>query len=755
MLGRTLGICFAVLSVTFGYATLAGAAETGGNGMPQHIVGGSFELGMVDIQVHRYPRYLPAETVAPLARLDHRSALDGAYSLYLPALPDGGYRITPQVMSLVSGRTYRIGLLTRSSAPVALTIQANTRDERVFSKTLLIKPGEHHTDATFRAAPGRPRPYLVYIWLSSKDAVLVDDLSLQGPTTAGTKPWHPNLWMEPQLDQALGVYAVGSRTRFILRGRGPVPEEIRFRITNPLQRIEVAHGTAAAHSLGYGIWKADIPLATAERGYFQVDSVTVPHAGDQAASTTRSYAVITPDPGSSANHRLFGLCMEEPGLQTFISAFLRPRDLYGLVRNMGIGSVRIFSLLSPDLLSPNGQTWNFSQAEGALREIDLNGLSPMFELGSNTPDRIPAWMRSRAPEGPGFNLLTGIGPRPLRRQVAGQGRDYLDLDRYQAYLETVFRHFGNRIPYYEIWNEPGWKFTEPDFLKIVQLTRTEQRRYAPSSHLVGFSSTIAGRDGDFAPGPRRIPSFLRQLAADGALTEIDVLSYHGAHAFQFFGRDYDRRNLQGGFVHRMRRSLKEHELRTMPIWDTEMGIPWAEPGSHLNDFRAKRQLVGHNQKTTTPWNVARQIPMVYAAAMASGVRRVFWFGLAQNLPTIAYPERGWGLFDANWQPTPQIPAYNAMTVLLGSAQYRRTMTDPGGDRAYVFQTPNGSLILAYNWKKQQGTLNLQTSHVRVLNMMGDPIPDAVHAGDVTLAAWPVYVQINGISPDSLHVSVGP
>lgn len=751
---RTLRGWLVALALTSAVVAPMGAAEAAGALMPEHIAGGGFELGMVDIQVHRYPRYLPSGTLAPLARLTHRSALDGAYSLYLPALPEGGYRITPQVMALVPGRRYRIALSTRSSATIALTVQANTRQEQVFSKTVRVGPGEHRTELEFRAAPGRPVPYIVYFWLSSRDSILVDDLSLRGPSARGTEPYDPRLWMEPHLDHALGVYAVGTSAYFVLRGRGPVPASVHFRVTNSLARTEIRQGSAVAHPLGHGIWQADIPLATAERGYFQVDITDFAQSGSASAGASRNYAVITPDPEPSANRDLFGMCMEEHGLRTFISAFLHPRDLYGLVRNLGVGSVRIFSLVMPDVLSPNGQPWDFSQADGALRQIDLSGLSPMFELGSNTPDRIPSWMRSRSPRGQGFDLLLGIGPRPLRRLVASQGRDYLDLTRYRDYLDAVFRHFGNRIPYYEIWNEPAWKFTVPDFMKIVRLTRSAQQRYAPAARLVGFSSTIGGRDGDFTPGPQRVPSFLRAMAADGALADIDVLSYHGAHAFQFFGSHYDRRDLQGGFVHRMREPLGENKLSTMPIWDTEFGIPWTEPGSSLRDFRSRHQLVGGNQKTTTPWDVARQLPMMYAAAMASGVRRLFWFGMAQSLPTIAYPGRSWGLFDPNWQPTPQIPAYNAMTVLLGSARYRRTVSDVGGDRAYVFRVPYGSLVLAYNWQERRGTLQVQAPSVRILDMMGDPEPNAANGGTVALGPWPVYVQIKGTSPDSLHVRVG-
>lgn len=739
-------------SLSFGFACAASAAVV--VPMPEHIAGGGFELGMVDIQVHRFPRYLASGQTAPLARLDHRSPIHGVYSLYLPALPEGGYRITPQIVSLAPGRRYRIAISTRSAAPVTLTLQATTKDRRVFSKTVRINSGEHRIRAEFRASPGHGTRYIVYFWLTSKRAIVVDDLSLRGPFAKGTKPWHPKLWMEPHMDQELSVYAAGTSAHFVLRGRGALPADVRFRITNPLSRTEVSHGSAVPYPLGHGIWKAEIPLITAERGYLQVEAIAEPLSGGKASSTIRDYAVITPNRRPSENRKLFGLCMEEHGLQTYISAFLRPQDLYGLARDMGVGSVRIFSLLAPDILSSDGRTWDFSQAEGALRQIDLNGLSPMFELGSNSPDQIPAWMRSRMPEYPGFNLTPGIGPQVLRQLVARQGRPYLDLDRYQDYLTAVFSHFGNRIPYYEIWNEPAWKFTAPEVLKIVKLTRLEQQRYAPSAQLVGFSSTIGGRDGDIAPRPRRVPSFLRALAAIGALTDISVLSYHGAHAFQFFGSGYDRRDLQAGFVRRMRRILKEHNLDTMPIWDTEFGIPWSEPGVRLKDFRTGGQLAGGNQKTTVPWDVARQLPMVYAAAMASGVRRVFWFGLAQSLPTIAYAKRSWGLFDPNWQPTPQIPTYNAMTVLLRSAQYLRTLSDRDGDRAYVFQTPGGSLILAYNWKEHHGILQLQVPRAHVLDMMGNPIPDAMHSGTVTLGAWPVYVQITGTPADFLRISVG-
>ena len=620
----------------------------------------------MDLQVHRFPRYLSRRNPAPLARLDDRAPLQGAYSLYLPALSQGGYRITPQVMLLIPGRRYRLSVLTRSSTRVSLTLEAYTHGKLVFSKTVHLVPGEHRTREVFRAVAVRGRhrggvPYIVYFWLSSKAAIRVDDLSLRGPFPPGRKPWRPQLWMEPEASHVLGVYAAGVHGRFVLRGRGAVPAIVRFRISDPLSGAGAGanHGTVTATALGHGVWKADIPLVTGVRGYYRVEAVVTPRTGKVPLATTRRYAVITPDPKTYPNRALFGLCMEEHGLRTFINAFLRPQDLYGLARDMGVGSVRVFSLLMPDMISRHGGPFDFSQADGALRRIRRNGLSPMFELGSNTPVRIPVWMRSRRPRAGGsFDLLPGIVPRALRERVGRQRRgDYFEPVAYRRYLDAVFRHFGDRIPYYEVWNEPAWKFTARDFLKIVRLTRSEQRRFAPSAHLVGFSSTIGGRDGDRAPGPFAAPSFLKTMAAAGALGDIDVLSYHGAHAFQFLGPRYDRRDLRKGFVARIRRILAHNGHTAMPIWDTEFGIPWTEPGTRLADFRSPRRLRGGNERTVGPWDVARQLPMIYAAAMASGVRRVFWFGLAQSLPTILYPGRMWGLFDPGWQPMPQIPVY--------------------------------------------------------------------------------------------------
>ncbi|MHB8565307.1 MAG: hypothetical protein ACYDDA_15550, partial [Acidiferrobacteraceae bacterium] len=123
MLKRTVGRYLAGLIVAGTIcAPISVRATTASGSMPEHIPGGGFELGMVDLQVHRFPRYLPPGSAVPIARLDDRSPIDGVYSLYLPALPEGGYRITPQMMSLVPGRRYRLAVSTRSSAPVELTL---------------------------------------------------------------------------------------------------------------------------------------------------------------------------------------------------------------------------------------------------------------------------------------------------------------------------------------------------------------------------------------------------------------------------------------------------------------------------------------------------------------------------------------------------------------------------------------------------------------------------------------------------------
>ncbi len=715
---------------------------------------GGFEIGIVDFDIVRFPRYINSNSADYAPVRDTVNPLSGNYSLKLPALPNArGYFLVSRVMPLVAGTRYDLSIKLRSERKVATVMLEVFAGgfQKVGTVRRKLTPKEQTISLSFDAAHNPTIntgqvPHFVRIWVMGKSDVWLDDISLHGNNQTLQQKTKPTVWLEP--DKAMAVYPINSEGRFTFTTDQCADCSYHYKIIDPVHDQVVAENRIST-SVNHNLLTGTIQLNLTRRGFYWVKILRQHTNNTLEEQAKRSYVVINPETTSGEGRLRFGMAMEEQGPRTKIDAFMRPDEYYELANQIGVGSARIFSLAMPDIISDDGVHFDFSEADVALTLMEQNNIEPMIPLGSDNLHRIPAWMRGDSDRNDAIDLLQGLktkNKRNLFMRSINRGR-YLYLDKYEQYLKKVFTHFKGRVKYYELWNEPGHKFTVKDFLRIAHLTRTIQRQIDPDTTLIGYSST---RRGDFGAGntPGKTPSFLQDVATNGGMKYIDILSYHSDHAFLFMNKSPDYRDHETNYVERLRNSLSSTNKKAIPIWDTERGIPWKSSHTGRIDFRPVEKNVGHTIPSEDVLDVARQLPMVYAAAFANRVDRLFWFSFDPSAEQITWTSKRWGVFDAHREPMPQIPVYDAMTELLQNAVFDRLMESPNGTRVYIFKRPEGLTLIAYNWKEQQGKLRISTDindSLEVLDIMGNQMNDRnlndQQFARIHIDRWPCYILI--------------
>ena len=708
------------------------------------IRGGGFEQGFGDFEVYRYPRYNKVTAVPVVSRVD-REVLSGEFSLMLPELEYGGYRFVFPEYPLKGRSIYKLEFLARSTAPVRAAAELFFGKKKISRQKVTLKSGDSrgefalHTQGHSREDEyGLLKGYRIVLRIVSHADVVIDDISLSGRGGAGVTE---RTWVEITPDNPLGVYGIGEA------GAMQVASAVSGKMS--YQIVDAVHDSiltgAETKTLGQnGI----VDLITAQRGAYRVEVYAGTAPGNRQALAVRHYAVIDRSRAAQSVPR-YGIAMEEHGQKTHVDGRIQPGDLYRLAAELGAGSVRLFSLAMPDIISTNGVHYDFSQIDEALRLCRKYDLEPLVELGPNRPDRVPDWLRTASGGSNSVDLARGLSTKKLKKKLEQlDSKKYLDLVAYEGYLTEVVRHIEGQTGYMEIWNEPGHKFLPEDFLKIAQLTRQVQREHAPEAKLAGYTSTkLPGRAGRQSKSSR-LPGYLDAMLEADRGESIDVLSYHSAHAFKFMEEGQDGQEDETGYVDLIRNTLSRNSInQTMPIWDTERGIPWSSDratGSGVN---------------VPPLEVARRLPGIYAASLASGVERLFWFNMDSSTSTIAKTQTRYGFFDANLEPMPHLAVYDAMTELIGESRYVKKIERNDGLKIYFFENQDETILLAFNWRRQKSNFKLVVPEpgYQYFDVMGNIMLTDDRFGsekdvEITVAGWPGYLVFPGTRATKIRVS---
>ncbi|MFZ7126472.1 MAG: hypothetical protein ACOWWM_10010 [Desulfobacterales bacterium] len=706
----------------------------------QFFPNGDFEIGNVHLEIARTPRYGGPEIIS--SAIDSEGRIDGRNSLHLPAGAGSAYRlITYGVMLKGNGEyTASFKLLTPDMCNARVEVFTQRKIvTRIAERTWRYAKGQHKI--SFRFASGSTGGlHWLRIILEPRNGAWIDSLSLEGPPGSGGTP--PPLGISIESESPTGIYRVGEPGRMTAR----VLSDTEFPVTYQIEALPSGEVLSNRETTVDKNGIAKLQLDTHRPGYFRLE------ARHGSEMTTRAYAVLAPLPKGQASDPRFGVCMEEHPGKTYIHDAMRPKDLYAMARDIGAGSVRFFSLASPEKLSKDGKQFDFSELDAALAMAEAYGLEAMLPLGSNFPIEAPGWLRTTKASG-NVDLIGGGRTQQLKLLAERHGgKRYLDVAAYGTYLEKLMNHTRGKVDHFEIWNEPGHKFSIEDSLKIARAANIARDKAHPGARILGYSST-KGRGSGQGMDPKKDPAFLQAIAERGGLEYVDILSYHSGHAFQFMGSGFDTRNQQTGYVARLKRITQRQGKTEMPIWDTERGIPWKSGMPISSDSVASEDNDVDIARTLPMLDAARQLPMVYASGFADGVERIYWFLLDTSVGQIYKPQMRWVMHDVNGEPAAMIPVYSAMTKMLHGAMFHEALERRDGTRAYIFARGEDTVILAYNWIEKKANLIVQTGAVEgtIHDIYGNRVSSYASGTDLMLDGWPVYVVFKGNPPEMLTV----
>jgi hypothetical protein len=136
------------------------------------------------------------------------------------------------------------------------------------------------------------------------------------------------------------------------------------------------------------------------------------------------------------------------------------------------------------------------------------------------------------------------------------------LDLWSGYVRELVKHFGERLPVLEIWNEPNiksfWRF-EPDVSKYLLVLKSAYETVKATNPAIQVSfAGVAGWDYEYIESALKL----------GAANYFDILSIHPyCYPYAPEGTSYDK------CLDEDKRLLAKYGAAGKKIWITELGWP--------------------------------------------------------------------------------------------------------------------------------------------------------------------------------------
>lgn len=216
-----------------------------------------------------------------------------------------------------------------------------------------------------------------------------------------------------------------------------------------------------------------------------------------------------------------------------------------LVKKLGFNWVRLFRTFTWKEIEPQDDQFHFTEADRDLEILENNHLLPLAILGFGSPD----WARR-----PGN--ATGWAAWAPR-----------DLEDWSDFVSTVFERYGERVRYYEPWNEPYYASF------FVGEANGPQK-------IIGSAEDyfdLHVRTYEAAPEGVKIlwnTNSLETLERTEKLIELGILDYSDAITLHHYTSQTNPKEVLQEQIINMREA-KSATHPDMPIWNSEGGLAGA------------------------------------------------------------------------------------------------------------------------------------------------------------------------------------
>jgi polysaccharide biosynthesis protein PslG len=306
------------------------------------------------------------------------------------------------------------------------------------------------------------------------------------------------------------------------------------------------------------------------------------------------------------------------------------------------------------------------------------------------------------------NTGTGACDPPDDLNADGTGTDA----HFKSFVNALVSHVGNKIQYWEIWNEPNqdnqWTPTNPN-LPYSQLVRMEADartiiKDANSSALILTPSSIGF--------PNGAPDWMAGYLAAGGGTNADVIAFHSYVNHRIFGQYPIAENVVP-LIQSLKAVMTKYNQQSKPLWITESG--WG-----------KTQYDGFTNESLQTAFTARFILLEASA----GAARAYWFQWDGK--------NGAGTL---WQPnslrTPGIAYEQIHAWLLGA-----TLSVPCAAKGTVWTctlTRSGGYQAMAVWNTAgNSSFTFPSQYKQYINLSGKVT--STSGSTVSIGTWPILLE---------------
>ncbi|HIE38752.1 MAG TPA: hypothetical protein EYH30_07230 [Anaerolineales bacterium] len=339
-------------------------------------------------------------------------------------------------------------------------------------------------------------------------------------------------------------------------------------------------------------------------------------------------------------------------------------------------------------IEPTNDNWNFGPHDDLVDDLQDGGIENIVGILLWTPDwvatggttalSLPRFDR-RSPGWYAPVPRTGVARQAASAQSSPPQGLYLPWDHpdnyWGNYVNTVVSHFGDRVKYWEMWNEPEWEYfwtgTSADYAQLLKVGYLATKAACPDC-------TVLFGGLHYWANPAFYRWVLNTLNDDPDAPAnnyfFDVMSVH------LYSRSSNAYDVVNTIRSGMLEFVPEH-----PIWLTETGVPvWdddlVDPDPTKYDYAATQE------------EAAAYVIQSYAEAWASGVERYFFFRTHD-----ADMSEYFGLIRNDRSLRPAYVAFQVATTYLVSPTMTTRVDDPDGTRRVtLWGTPWGKLSVLWN-----------------------------------------------------------
>ena len=267
-----------------------------------------------------------------------------------------------------------------------------------------------------------------------------------------------------------------------------------------------------------------------------------------------------------------------------------------------------------------------------------------------------------------------------------------DFEQWRKYTAFLFRNYGERIRFWEIWNEPDLnsfcEFGAPDYVALQKIAREEQKRWAPHSRLLtgGFAHAYPDNNKN---------GFQEYVLAHGK-EYFDIHAFHGHGNFKSYRRQIEQ------FLLPMRKRNR-------------VSAPW-----FANETAVSALGIGEKEQAET---LFKKLLFSWSA----GAVGYNWYNLRNNGFLADNPEHHYGLVSFDFYPKPVYVVYNTLATVFRNMEFVRRHTK--GDAIWILEFAGGGNRALALWNDSPETVPDETAVFRSnakslegIDLMGNASP---------------------------------